>query len=407
MPLPRLWTPPNEGAFENPPGRPFRVVSVETEIDGSGNMVASELFRDGLSCTDVVASYGFSPPRGYHHLCYVKFDGSVTGGEIVFDRMDLSNPLVAKAFVRAHKTLREQEKLGRVGYNPNCGGHIHIDATGYGFFDVVRSAQVVGYIEEPIFRLAGAGKTYGHRTLFKGYDRANHGGGYTDPIKKGPWNDVTEAATDLRTQKRMSAMNLTIYFATYCQQPDRCGCEVVGDDRNRTLDMKKCKCPQKKNTIEWRVWNAQGNPRIMYAWIALMQAVHAYAWRTAGSPSYKEYNLNMPPLTWTWTPFSRVSTPTRRVIQDRLEWLFTELPLTAIEKDTLSYAYLRTPYKVFGKEWFKRLADTPYKAPPHINVYTPKVAREIGTRTEAPAPPMARRLYRDENPDFAPGEVEF
>jgi len=389
--LPKLMQPPKEFRFDEPPGRPFRICSVETELDGAAHALAGDLYKNGIVCAPDVQSYGWNPDFNHPHVAYLKYDGSVTGGELIFDRLDLTNPTHSAALMRAHERLRDLEKNGEVQYNPNCGGHIHMDAAGFGIWDVVRLMTVFGYCEEPIFRLAGAGKTYGHRTLYSGYDRANHGAGYSDPISKGPFNGPRAAWDTIRKQKRMSGLNTTIY----CAQKDANGhahggyqcngrCKgareflpATAESPRPIYDKKTCTCPPQKNTIEWRVWNAQGNPRILYAWIALMQAMHAYTWRPADDKKYPKHDP-MPAFTWTWRPFSKLTEDERRLAQDRVQFMFSELPMTAEEKDALRYAFMRTPYKVFGKEWMKQQADTAYRPPEFPNVYDKTFKRKLG-----------------------------
>jgi len=43
---------------------------------------------------------------------------------------------------------------------------------------------------------------------------------------------------------------------------------------------------------------------------------------------------------------------------------------------------MRTPYKVFGKEWMKTQADTPYKKPPYPNEYKKSFKRKLGLNPE-------------------------
>jgi hypothetical protein len=373
---------------------------VETELDGAGQALSDDLFRHGIICEPVVQAYKWKPATYHDKIAFLKYDGSVSGGELVFDLLDLTNPSHAAAMMRAHERLRDLEKGGDIAYNPNCGGHIHMDATGYGYWDLVRLMTVFGFCEEPIFRLAGAGKTYGHRTLYAGYDRANGGAGYSDPISKGPFDNAQAAWQTISTQKRMSGLNTTIYLAqkdangyshggSSCNGRCKGAMEFIAPKRNANgeittrgvYDKKTCTCPKQKNTIEWRVWNAQGNPRILYAWIALMQAMHAYAWRPAKHAKYKKHDP-MPAFTWTWRPFTKLTQDERRLAQDRVQFMFHELPLTAEEKDALRYAFMRTPYKVFGKDWMRQQADTAYRPPEFPNEYTRPFKRKLGHTPE-------------------------
>lgn len=436
--LPLSMRPPNDFQFEEPEGRPFRTVSVETEVDGDGSAFAMGLYRAGVIGTDRVMQYGYYPGDPFPHVAFCKSDASVSGGELVFDRMNLQNPVHAAAFYKSMAVVRGLEKDGKIAFNPNCGGHAHIDAHGFGFYDALRVLILYGHLEEPICRLAGAGKKYGHRTLFKGHDQANTSGtGYSNPVKKAPFVDIDEAFAEVMHQAtsgpwgdrahdpyRMRGLNLTIYANCMCQG---CGNSIPvkeqDDDPYSTsaykraekqyvdqqtrlyisagrsvaaanitkwraafkrsyqgtgqMDLKTCTCRQPKCTIEWRVWNSQSNPRIMYGWIALMQAVHAYAWKPADDLRVYRTFENLEPFDWESKPYSKLTQKAQSKAQERVAWMFAELPLTAVEKDALAYSYMRTPYKEWGKAFFAARAREPYKPPPFPNAYTPIFNRSI------------------------------
>lgn len=402
MALPKLMEPPNGFVFEEPPGRPFRTISMETEVDGDQYALAQSMYGAGVIGTDRRMDYGWHPGKSHPHLAFLKYDGSVTGGELVFDKVDLTNPDHAKMFLCAHLKLRDLEKAGDIAYNPNCGGHVHIDGNGYGYYDILRLLVLFGFMEEPIFRLAGAGKTYGHRTLWKGYDQANGGRGYSDPVVKGPFVDPGRAVAAITGQKRMSGVNTSIYFNSGCiGSHASCKPKVIGAGM---YDLKECNCiAHVKRTIEWRVWNAQGNPRIVHAWIALMQAFHAYAWRPVGLDYTK--HEDMPEFTWTWKPYDVLTREQKIKAQERVEFMFTELPLTSDEKRSLRYAFNRTPYKTWGKEWFARMVDTPYKPPPFPNKYARVFKRSIVL--EGPDVKNPTKQAKAESPDVVEALRQF
>lgn len=437
--LPLSMKAPNGFQFDEPDGRPFRTVSVETEVDGDGYAFTQSLFRHGVIGTDRVMPYGWNPPEPAPHVAFCKSDASVSGGELVFDRMNLQNPVHAAAFERSLTVVRNMEKDGTIAFNPNCGGHVHIDAHGMGFYDTLRVLIMYGHLEEPICRLAGSGRKYGHRTLFRGHDQANTSGtGYSNPVKKAPFVDIDEAYLEVMHQARsgswgdrahdpyrMRGLNLTIYAGCQCQGCGKAIPVKESDDnpwetrkykdaerrfvktqtdlyhssgrvvtpqhiakwknafkRSYTgdmaqLDLKTCVCKQPKCTIEWRVWNSQSNPRILYAWIALMQAVHAHAWRPADDLRMYRTFENLEPLDWEVKPYSRLTQKTKQKAQERVAWMFAELPLTDMEKDALAYAYMRTPYKEWGKTFFSTRAREPYKAPPFPNTYKPIFDRKL------------------------------
>lgn len=400
--MPLSMRPPKEFRFDNPRGRPFRAISIEVEVDGQGAQLAQGLCRSGVVANPGVSPYGWHPGPNHPQIAFCKKDGTVTAGEVVFDRINLTDPLHAKATYKGLVALRKLEKDGNISFNPNCGGHIHVDADGYGFYDVLRLTNLYGHLEEVICRVAGAGHTYGHRTLYRGYDR-NGGRVFAAPVVKGPWPmDIAETYRRLRAQNRMVGLNLTLYYANTCmgckgkryiddkESFDKAGFNQWKRDYRRAygeepsapkverymqkyhqkspIDMKTCVCNKEKFTIEWRVWNSQGNPRILYAWIALMQAMHAYAWVPADHKNYKKSD-DLEAFDWTQRPYKQLTEATKQKAQSRVDWMFSELPMTDEEKDALAYAMMRTPYKEWGKEFFKTRANYGYKPPPHENTY--------------------------------------
>lgn len=380
MAVPKTAQAPNGFVFKKPTGRPFRVVSIETEVDGDGDFLSDTLYRKGFVATPRVERYGFTPAPNYQQLGFIKYDGSVTGGEVVFERMDLTNPVHGAVIAAAYDSMYTMERNKNIQTNPNCGGHITIDAAGYGHFDLLRLLITFGHLEEPIFRLAGAGKKYGHRSLFPGHDRAAGGGGYANPVVKGPFKPDTNWYTKVFGMQRMSAINVTKAQARSC----RCGGTTPLRDGQPRKDPKGCTCPTMNRCFEWRIWNSMTNPRILYAWIGLMQALHAYCWRPAG-PEYIKYD-DMDILPWKIKPFNKIMPEDKAKAQERVEWMFNELPLTDHEKEALSYAYMRTPYKVWGRRWFDKLADSKYKKPPFPNGYTTGINRTISKLKADEAP---------------------
>lgn len=377
-PLAATVRAPNDFLFPTLADRPFRIISIETEVDGDKFTLPETLYAKGYVETPQVERYGYYPPQGYSCLGFIKYDGSVTGGEVVFDRLNLTDQSVASILHEAYAELYMLERTRVIATNPNCGGHITIDAAGYGHYDLLRLLTVFGYLEEPIFRLAGAGKKYGHRSLYPGHDRAAGGGGYANAVVKGPFVPQKDGFTKAFGMRRMSAINITkmMYNQCRCSASENDANYITNDRGTRWYDQKRCTCTSYNKCFEWRIWNSQTNPRILYGWIGLMQALHAYAYRPWNTHSYKQVE-HLDPLDWRVQRYSALSDQRKKKAQERVEWMFTELPLTAEEKSALVYAFMRTPYKNWGRDWFKRLANTPYKPPPYKNNYSTKIHRAI------------------------------
>jgi hypothetical protein len=82
-------------------------------------------------------------------------------------------------------------------------------------------------------------------------------------------------------------------------------------------------------------------------------------------------------LGWERRPFDGADLGYQKKAQDRVEFIFNELPLADVEKDALAYTFMRSPYKVWGKPFFTKLAQTPYKPPEYSNVYKGIPVRKI------------------------------
>src|SRR5574337_1509876 len=112
--IPVTMRAPNDFKFEEPEGRPFRTVSIETEMDGSGTQLAKKLFRCGLIGTDYVMDYGRHPGDQHPHIAFLKYDGSVSAGELVFDRINLTDPNHAALLNESLAEIRGLEKASHV-----------------------------------------------------------------------------------------------------------------------------------------------------------------------------------------------------------------------------------------------------------------------------------------------------
>jgi hypothetical protein len=315
------------------------VVSVETEVDGDKIALAQALYAGGMVPQPKVCSYSSHPDLGGDYVAFLKHDGSVTGGELITWLLDLSKTEHANAFMEVLKRLRGLERAGVIHYNPNCGGHVHIDAHQFGTHDVWRLALVFGFLEDVIYRIAGAGHDYGHRSLVKGYDRAaGIGHGYANKTTKGPFGSAANTTLMLKRQARMSGLNFTSYYeAAY-----RCRCGAMAN----FVDTKTCKCDLGKCTIEWRVWNSQGNPRILHAWFAIMQAVHAYCERD--EEVTPDFEFGFPAMDWSARPLNEENPLFVGAGQDRLRWMFANLAFTPAERDSLLYTLKKSEFAYFA-----------------------------------------------------------
>jgi hypothetical protein len=309
------------------PARPFRTISIETEVDGNKHMLAKTLYNCGLVRVPEVERYGTATPDQSKWAAFLKHDGSVTGGELISFMLNLDNKEHTEAFKVILRKLRALDKAKLIEFNPNCGGHIHIDAHGFGTENIWRLLTVWNYLEDFTYRLAGSGHEYGHRTLVPGHDRANGGAGYANPTVKGPWGVRSSVGEAVRMQNRMCGLN----FQPYIGASRYCECGAFHADNGRA-----CKCALPKCTIEWRVWNSQRSPRILHAWIAYMQAVHAYA--DVPEEPTAAFERGLPTLAWTRKPWDKLSKAQKGDVFTRMEWIFGNLVFTPEERDSLIYA---------------------------------------------------------------------
>lgn len=331
------------------PSRPFRTISIETEMNGDGAYLARTLYRCGLVPISRVAEYQAHPDKESDFLAFLKYDGSVTGGELISYLLNLDDASQADGLLDLLKKVNSLYKLGKVSFGSTCGGHIHVDAHNFGYTNVWRLLLGFGYAEDPIFRIAGAGSPYGHRTLDPQHARHNPGVGYTNPPVKGPFGSKTTVGVQIKNMHRMSALN----FQPFLHAIRNCACGAWFAE-----DSRKCTCNLGKATIEWRVFNSTHNPRILHAWIALVQALHA--WADEDYDPTPEWEAEYPPLAWTMTPFSKTSAKHVDATKGRLEWIHTQLPFTADERDSLCYAISKSDMgTVLGPDYINSLKDLP------------------------------------------------
>lgn len=358
------------------PERPYRIVSIETEVDGDKDYLSNTLYNCGIVRVPVVESYGTPPPEKSEWAAFLKHDGSVSGGELISYLLQLDKSDHADAFLTTLSKVRSLAKVGKVQFNSNCGGHIHIDAHNFDSANVWRLLTTWNFLEDVIYRLAGAGHSYGHRTQDPGHDRANNGRGYANTPAKGPWGVKSTARAAWMAQDRMCGLN----FKPYINAISSCICGAAGRDR-----LRECTCSLPKCTIEWRVWNSQGNPRIIHAWIAFMQAVHAFA--DVDEEPTAQFEQEHPTLAWTLKKFSQTTLSHQKAVKERLEWIFGNLVLTEAERDSLIYTIKQTDMKSLGDAYIEGLRKIP--APKNVaprKEVTPRFARAKKIVIKEPAP---------------------
>lgn len=316
--------------------RPIRTISIETEFDGDGVSVGKALCSAGLLPSPERNRYRDQGERGGGYPCLLKSDASVTGGELVTYLMDMDHENHAAAVMRMTEVMRGCREMGMAKFTHRAGGHIHIDMHGMNAQDLWAKYTLFKYLETPIFFLAGAGADYGHRSLM--------GSDYCNPGPDGPFESVGQFARNIL---RPNGGRWALHFGNfnYARESCQCGSIITGK-------WEQCQCNLGKATAEWRVWNAEVNPRILHGWIALMQALTAYAQDLEGF-----VEADYPAYPWPEKAFDRLTAGQKDLLKQRLEWMHRELPLTIHERDSLIYAAKKSQLIGLGETYLDSLLD--------------------------------------------------
>lgn len=374
------------------PNRPVRVISVETEVDGDPATIATTLYNCGIVREAFVEAYGTRVPEDSSWPAFLKHDGSVTGGEVITFLLKLDESEHGDALKNVLSKLRSLNKVGAVEYNANCGGHIHIDAHNFSSDNLWRLLTVYNYLEDVIYRLAGAGHAYGHRTLVGGHDRANGGHGYAKNTSKGPWGVKSNAFAAAASQDRMTGLN----FVPYMQAIRDCLCGARQED-----NLRKCTCTLRKCTIEWRVWNTQANPRIIHGWLAFMQSLHA--WADSAREMTKAEEEEYSPLGWTKRAWSSTSAAHKEVALERVRWIFSNLVFTDAERDSLLYAFSKTDI-VFPTGFLDEMRKIPTPRNRPVKAPHYRFCRRVPIEVRPPAKKMHGKIQRN---GPGPGRIDI
>jgi hypothetical protein len=299
--------------------RPARLCSVEQELADGGAVVANLLYREGVSRDDHVRGYHSSHPSEAG-MIHVEDDGSLpdAGGEVVYDRFNLSYPPQAQRFSRTVgqiRQLRDDHKLVKTSFA--AGIHVHVsvkaqDGSSLSTRDVAALYEVWCYAEDMLYSLSAAGWNR-HRQPSDNY------GGYCKAVPK-----VDGDATPAKVWRAMRADRYYgLNFQRLYNAVSRCSCgaSTVGD-------WESCDCgAMDAATIEWRVFNASTLPRTIHAWIVLAHAITAYSkLHELGTLIPNEYG-------------SQTASEKREVLNHLLDIL----PLTEGEKDLILDAANRSP----------------------------------------------------------------
>lgn len=343
----------------NMPDRPIRLVSIEQEfesksdisLDDSRSNRSYRTARTGNSCGDRLAnalySQGLSPYpelRGYHasghvYPSHVEADSSVpSGGELVINKLNLGTFADAQNMSKIQLAVQEGIEREDIAFTVKCGTHIHIDLHGYTVPDARNYVTIYSYLEDVIFRLGSSGYS-DHRAVIS----SNR---YAAPIPKDKWGDVKKFGVEfLRRADHTDSLNLQHFYNS--MQSCKCGAIEFGS-------MSECSCIRQKCTAEWRVFNGTGNSRRLHAYIAIVQAVTAWSQnRNLNVDDYEvmEFDAGM--------KFDKQSTfkhlKHADMWKERLTWMFTNLPFTDSERESIIYCIETSPLKNIGEDFIAEL----------------------------------------------------
>ena len=298
------------------PGRPARLCSLEQELVSGGSMVARLLYNIGASPEDHKLSYHSSTGRRTAH---VEDDGSLPdqGGEVVYDRFDLSQDadvaILSKALTKIRQLRDEPGRPVTTGFA--AGVHVHISARAENGETMTPQSvaalyELWNYAEDVLYAISAAGWNR-HRQPNDAY------GGYCKPLPKD--GATPRDVWRLMRHDRYFGLN----FARLFEAPSRCSCGAA------TMgDWESCDCGAfDKATVEWRVFNSSTLPRTIHAWIVLAHAMTAY------SAQHELGTLEQHPL-------GSQNAEEKQMVFDHLLRI---LPLTDGERDLLTDAWDRSP----------------------------------------------------------------
>ena len=315
--------------------RPVRTISIETEFDGDGPQVTRALHKAGLLPSPQMNGSHLAQPDGLSHPCLMKRDGSVSGGELVTYLLDMDNENHSEALLRMTEVMKGCRDMNHARFSKNAGGHIHIDLHGFTMTDAWAYYTIFKFLERPLYLLGGAGATYGHRSL--------EGSSYSQPPNGGPYGSVRKFALNFPGGR--TGLNL----GNWSSMRGNCKCGAF-----QAGEWGDCSCNLGKATAEWRLWNAEVTPRILHAWISIMQATTAYAQLISDGLDETQY----PYLNWEARAFTTATTAaSKNAVKERLEWMHRTLPLTIHERDSIIYTAKRSQLSVLGDAYLDSLLE--------------------------------------------------
>lgn len=330
------------------PGREnIRRSGIEIEGAGRGQLLANALHAAGLTQYDEILGYHGSRALAATQYYSVERDSTVDW-EIVSPVIMLNDPASVTRLNGVLDVLRQQIKDGQVGFDMRCGLHIHVEARPCSVIGAFNLAAVWNHLEDTLFRL-GSAKWERHRA-------ADGGSSYTRPIPK-QFNNVREFGVEIGDNPdRYHALSFANFFGRLF---GNCHCGAVRYD-----SWENCTCDLGKFTFEFRVFNTTANKTKMHAYLALCQALVAYATSKPEAVDRAEFP------TFAFNEHTLKTLNDRNYMteamydewlvdsMERLTWIFTQLPLTSEERDSLLYCVKNSDLSSVGSEFISSLTPT-------------------------------------------------
>ncbi|MDE2098605.1 MAG: amidoligase family protein [Patescibacteria group bacterium] len=320
------------------PGREnIRMCGVEIEganAEGNGETLAEALYEAGLSRSGEMHGYHHGSSSGFAH---VERDSSVDW-EAVMGPINPADANDVRQLNQAVRTIRQLVKDGVLSLDLRAGCHIHVEAAGVSLDGAFNLNTLFAYAEDVIYRLAAA-KWPIHRAI--------QGSDYTRPVPK-EHRKLAFARSTEREGSRYYALSFNNYFS---QMLGNCSCGAVRYD-----SWEDCTCDLGKCTFEFRVFNTTANPRKLHAYLALTQALVAKAMRLGPLSNPAD---EFPALPFVSRRFKDMAEADQAVLvedwKERLMWMFTELPLTDVERDSLRYCVVNSELASVGEDFINEL----------------------------------------------------
>ena len=304
-------------------GRPARLCSLEQELVAGGSMVARLLYEEGVTRYDSIQHYHSSASQSRPGEVHVEEDGSLPGGggEVVYDRFNLSNPAHVRVMSRILARIRQLRDSGSGSDRPvktgfAAGIHVHVAAKAVNGETMTPESvaalyELWCYAEDALYAFSAAG--------WNRHRQPNDHGGYCKPVPKGLAAATPREVWRLMRSDRYYGLNFQRLFNAVgsCS----CGAATMGD-------WASCDCGAfDKATVEWRVFNSSTRPQTIHAWIVMAHAMTAHAARH-------------PLHTLTANPMGSQTAEQKREV---LEHLLQILPLSEAERELIRDTADRSP----------------------------------------------------------------